>query len=243
MSLNQRESVMPTIRFALRGTFLASFLVSPSIVLSQPAQIEPYDFKGVRLGASLDEFKTKYRTPGKTVLKGHEQVWQPDMACREEAEGITTCSPNAGTTITGRRASLVFLFAEGRLATIALGSSGWNFGSVHEAVSQRFGAPVSDVSGGAGRVVRWDNGVSIIELDELACARDASETFLGSAVARPRYWGAQIAAILEGRYGDCQVLEGQRGSITYVHKDLGANAVGLLRRAAEKAKNKARSDL
>jgi hypothetical protein len=209
-----------------------------------------FDFKGDQLGMSLDEFKTKHHDPGVLLVENTcddrgkctapKQVWHPDMQCKEEGKGISTCG-GSSTTVATIPASATFLFADGKLAAIRVSFtySEDYFAAVQQALTAKQGTPSASLSGKAGSALFWDNGVSAVELQEHECLNTEAENKGGMDL-----WSKDLSDVLKAHYcAEEDSLTYHDSRIIYVHKTLGGVAQTRIAEAEKDAAGKAKSDI
>lgn len=223
---------------------------------SQSGQDDLYDFKGDRLGMSLKEFQAAHRNPGHSELQTGScdkkgacktvEVWKPDMNCKEVTKVITVCWYQ--TTVVNVGTNVNALFADGELAAVRVL---FNFGylaAVQDAMVTKLGTPTSSIAGQRqtdGFMVRWENGVSVAELQAHDCENGKGAAI---AAANPQGqlpgWSWDISYALQAHYcGLEDVLSYQDSRILYVHKALGSLAQKRIEEAVQEATAKARKDI
>jgi hypothetical protein len=171
---------------------------------------------------------------------GKNWEWVPSVKCKENVKAVTVC--DYMDTITNVPARATATFADGKLASINL--LYWDAPNVlvagkyvpagdvtWQALIAKFGTPQSTdirpdfpISGNTRRILRWDNGVSIVEFENDPCNGD------------------EIREIIQGHYCESPNTSTTTISIWYVHKAL-AELIYVRRKEDDNATKKARSDL
>lgn len=224
------------------------------LVLAQNDQPQPYSFKDDILGMGLEEFKAKHVDPGswqdeatKIVSIGDSHnpprsagdwKWKPDLDCRDVMRGvIVRCQYE--TTIAGIPwAHVAAVFVDGKLAAINVSYSTQS-PVVRQALIDKLGQPMRiPVSGNSNRdlyALRWDNGVSVVELQEHYCGSGSDNSQQG--------WSKDVTEVLRGIYCDNSDA-GDYGSafIWYVHRSLSTFAMSRWEGTIEDIREKARSE-
>lgn len=211
------------------GTYLADFQAKHR----NPGQ---WENKVTRSVGSSDSTSP---SPG----KGWE--WVPNVKCQASVKAVTECKYI--DTITDIPARATAIFADGRLAAINL--LYWDAPSVlvagkyvpagdrtWQALTDRLGPPQIarirpdfPITGNTRCILRWDNGVSMVEFQNDPCNESLS------------YGG--IAEIIQGRFCESPDTSTTTISVWYVHKAL-SNLIFVRRKeASDNADKKARSDL
>ena len=213
----------------------------PLAAQSQEKQAEAYDFKGDRLGMSIEEFTTNHPGQGVWVYCQKckdEKAWNSTL-CGENRKSVTTAFTRCSytTTVADIPANVDALFVDGKLAAISLGFSAPSIQAlalVPQGLIGKFGPPTGQIKAavrGGGTVLFWENSSSIAEFEERRC---------GSAFDD---WNTEITETLEGKYcGPADVLtSGSR--VLYVSKPLGNLEPIRIKEAENEATDKAQSEL
>lgn len=218
----------------------------PAVVGAQPAQPEPYDLKGDRLGMDLDQFKANHKEPGAWFIENvcvqskckPEKVWKSRLQCKEETAITTFCT--LSSTIAEIPAGVSAFFIEKKLVALNVSFTSrddW-FTSVFQALTTKLGPPVSQTQTRVGAVIHWDNGASVALLQQHSCY---SPRLLGAAAYG---WSDEISSSLRGQ--DCAengALSYRDSRVLYVHRALGATAQQRIDEAIKNRAAKSRSDI
>ena len=210
-----------------------------------------FAFKDDRLGMTLQEFETKHVSPGHWVSSLQTYVaggwsaltdlnnrpkekgdwkWKPDLSCNE-SEGLSWCE--YATTVATVPVRARATFVEQRLAVVMLSYSSAEPSSprVEQALTDKFG-PGARIAGSQTGLyaLRWDNGISVVEFENLYC---------GSTGTDLEVWSAEVTEIVRGVY--CDHRDGTKGDtvIWYVHKSLASLAMTRWRQTREEIREKA----
>jgi hypothetical protein len=218
---------------------------SPLAAQSQEKQAEAYDFKGDRLGMSIEEFTTNH--PG-------QGVWVYCQNCKDKKAWNSTLSHENGksvptaftlcsytTTIADIPANVGALFVDGKLAAISVEFSAPSIQAltlVPQALTNKFGPPTGEktvkVSRSGGEVLFWANSTSVAEFEERRCS---------SVVGSLSGWANDIAETLGGL--SCDAITDTvtpESRVLFVSKPLGNLLQARIKEAANEAIDKAQSE-
>ena len=142
------------------------------LIVTASAQTGPYGLKDDVLGMSLQSFKEQHQKPGVNEVRNvcengkcsPKEVWVPVMKCKDHSKRITTCWYHLSIAGVGARGLALFIDSQLAMLAYTLGTS--DFPKVAEALLSKFGTPQTDMKTSDGRVIRWMNEISLVDIRE-----------------------------------------------------------------------------
>jgi hypothetical protein len=177
---------------------------------------------------------------------GASWEWMPDMTCKERIKAVMACDYN--DTITDLPARATAILVDGKLnamnllvisAPLVLLDGRWTSAGdrTWQALIAKLGPPKDSqvtpnfpIGGHTRRILRWDNGISMVDFENDPCNKTLSP-FDG------------IAELLSGHYCESPDTDVNTISVWYIHKALSQAMLARRKEAAESADKKARSDI
>jgi hypothetical protein len=226
--------------------FIASIVllyISPLIVQSQEKKAGPYDFKGDRLGMSIQDFNAAHYHLIKQF--GNTYLEPPPSCSKQIIDGYTLCQYDS--SIGGISTSVEVLFTDGVLTAINLRFSriAANLTLFTDGLTAKYGTPTTSLISAAqgvspsGIVLFWENESSVVEFQQNHCGFELPNHL---EVER---WGFDMAEASRGVY--CDDAKSDRISlglsrVFFVYKPLANLLSSRVREAVQKAVDKTKSD-
>lgn len=145
------------------SSLLAIALCLVALEMSQAAEPEPLEFKGVKLGSSEAELRAKF----------------PQAKCRPYSNNNgSTCGVN-NSSIANVPARAGFTFESGKLILIVLNFNKSSFDTVAKALKTKYGPSTQAGVDSGADVIGWARGSGSIEIFKFRDGTEATVSFLG----------------------------------------------------------------